>query len=150
MSHLDFTPSIPLHYSSTPNTLNLRRTTKPASSLPSQSNSTPTELWGSNHSKGYLTHLPSACIPYIQLTRLYNPAPVMLVYFPHLFGLLYAAIHLSTPFPVLIQSVAVLGRGSFFFSNAAHVWDDVVDAPFHALIERTRNRPIPRGAVTKV
>ncbi|KAF2711729.1 prenyltransferase, UbiA family protein [Pleomassaria siparia CBS 279.74] len=106
------------------------------------------ELWGGNHVKGWVSVVPSACVPYIQLTRLYNPAPTMMIYFPHLFGLLYAAITLRTPFPTVLRAAAVLLGGSFFFSNAAHIWDDIVDAPLDALIERTRHRPIPRKAVT--
>lgn len=38
--------------------------------------------------------------------------------------------------------------GSFFVSNAIHIWNDLIDAPLDALVERTRNRSIPRGAVT--
>jgi 4-hydroxybenzoate polyprenyltransferase len=33
-------------------------------------------------------------------------------------------------------------------SNAIHIWNDLIDAPLDALVERTRNRPIPRGAVS--
>jgi 4-hydroxybenzoate polyprenyltransferase len=74
---------------------------------------------------------------------------MMLVYFPHLFGLLSAATRLQSPFPVVLQAAAILLGGSLFFSNAAHVWNDIVDAPLDALIERTRSRPIPRKAVTR-
>lgn len=108
------------------------------------------ELWGGNDAKGWLAYVPDACIPYIQLVRLYNPAPVLIVYSPQLFGLLYAAISLSTPFPVFLRSAAVLLGESFFFCNAGHIWNDLVDAPLDALIERTRHRPIPRKAVTPV
>lgn len=38
--------------------------------------------------------------------------------------------------------------GSFFVSNAIHIWDDLIDAPLDALVSRTKNRPIPRGAVS--
>jgi 4-hydroxybenzoate polyprenyltransferase len=115
---------------------------------PSQKNVKSNELWGGNHQKGWVVYVPSACIPYIQLTRLYNPAPVMLVYFPHLFGLLYVAIFQRSPFREVFRSAIVLLGGSFFFSNALHVWDDIIDAPIDVLIERTRYRPIPRKAVT--
>jgi 4-hydroxybenzoate polyprenyltransferase len=48
----------------------------------------------------------------------------------------------------IFRAGMILAGGSIFFSNAAHVWDDLIDAPLDALIERTRNRPIPRKAVT--
>ena len=38
--------------------------------------------------------------------------------------------------------------GSFFLSNAIHSWNDLIDAPLDALVERTRKRPIVRGAVS--
>jgi 4-hydroxybenzoate polyprenyltransferase len=39
---------------------------------------------------------------------------------------------------------------SFFFSNAAHAWDDLADAPIDILIPRTARRPIPRGDVSRL
>ena len=48
---------------------------------------------------------------------------------------------------MLIRSNMLILGGSFFLSNAIHIWNDLIDAPLDALVERTRNRPIPRGAV---
>jgi 4-hydroxybenzoate polyprenyltransferase len=147
----DFTPSTSLHYKPIKELQrNISRPTKKFSVEPTdEKKAKKTELWGSNHAAGWLSYMPSAFIPYIQITRLYSPAPVMLVYLPHLFGLLYAAIALGTPFNVVLRSAAILFGGSVFYSNAIHVWDDVIDAPIDALIERTKHRPIPRGAITK-
>jgi 4-hydroxybenzoate polyprenyltransferase len=39
--------------------------------------------------------------------------------------------------------------GTFFFSNAAHGWNDIVDAPIDKKVTRTQKRPIPRGAITR-
>ena len=39
--------------------------------------------------------------------------------------------------------------GSFFVFNAIHIWNDLIDAPLDSLVERTRHRPIPRGAVSR-
>jgi 4-hydroxybenzoate polyprenyltransferase len=72
-----------------------------------------------------------------------------MVYFPHLFGLLFAAIITLSKFLETLCSGAILAGGSLFFSNAAHVWDDLIDAPLDALIERTRHRPIPRKTVSR-
>jgi 4-hydroxybenzoate polyprenyltransferase len=49
----------------------------------------------------------------------------------------------------LIQPAALLVVGSFFLSNAIHGWNDLIDAPYDALIARTRERPVVRGAVSK-
>lgn len=49
----------------------------------------------------------------------------------------------------LIQPAALLVVGSFFLSNAIHGWNDLIDAPYDALVARTRERPVVRGAVSK-
>lgn len=48
----------------------------------------------------------------------------------------------------IIRACIVLFVGSFFGSNAAHAWNDLVDAPLDAKVARTRDRPIPRGAIS--
>ncbi|KAL3491657.1 UbiA prenyltransferase family [Aspergillus germanicus] len=81
---------------------------------------------------GLLSWLPSSWIPYIQPARLSPPAGLFLIYFPHVFGLLHAALHLSTPVADILRAGA----------------NDPIDAPIDALVTRTKNRPIPRGAVS--
>ncbi|CAD6593168.1 MAG: hypothetical protein ASARMPRED_007096 [Alectoria sarmentosa] len=104
--------------------------------------------YGGNYESGWLGRLPNSWLPYVQLARLSPPAGLFLIYFPHLFGTLHAAIIQQTPLPVLLQSSALMLGGSFFVSNAIHIWNDLIDAPLDKLVERTRNRPIPRGAVS--
>ena len=101
-------------------------------------------------SKGWVSYLPSAFVPYIQLARLTSPAPIFLVYLPHLYGTLHAASLLSSE-PTRVLNVNItLFLGSIFYSNAAHIWNDIIDAPLDRLVTRTAHRPIPRGAVTRL
>ncbi|KAF2641126.1 UbiA-domain-containing protein [Massarina eburnea CBS 473.64] len=97
----------------------------------------------------WVSLFPPGVIPYIQLARLSPPVPLLLIFFPHLFGLLHASITLSSPLPHLLSISAVLFVGSFFLSNAIHGWNDLIDAPIDAQIPRTAKRPIPRGAITE-
>lgn len=100
------------------------------------------------HPGGWITLLTTSWRPYIQLARLSSVSGVSLVYFPHLFGILHAAkAHASPPLEVARASGLLLG-GSFFFSNAAHAWNDLIDAPIDKQIARTKNRPIARGAIS--
>ncbi|KAK8085985.1 hypothetical protein PG994_000959 [Apiospora phragmitis] len=91
---------------------------------------------------------PSAVLDPLHPARSSRPArrPVSSLP-PHLFGLLHAAKsrHLS-PLEVLRAGGLLLG-GSLFFSNAAHAWNDLVDAPIDRQVARTKGRPIARGAV---
>ena len=100
-------------------------------------------------SKDWVSHLPSSFVPYVQLARLISPAPVFLIYFPHLFGTLHAASLLGSGHSQVLNTNFVLFLGSFFYSNAAHIWNDLVDAPLDRLVTRTAHRPIPRGAVRR-
>lgn len=111
-------------------------------------NSSLAHQYGGNHKSGWLAHLPDSWLPYVQLARLHPPAGLFLIYFPHIFGTLHAAILQRSPLPRLLQSSATVLGASFFVSNAIHIWNDLIDAPLDALVERTRNRPIPRGAVS--
>jgi len=104
--------------------------------------------YGGNQNSGWLGFLPDAWLPYVQLARLSPPAGLFLIYFPHIFGILHAAILQRTPPSVLLQTSALMFAGSFFVSNAIHIWNDLIDAPLDALVERTCNRPVPRGAVS--
>ncbi|KAL8777896.1 MAG: hypothetical protein Q9213_007663 [Squamulea squamosa] len=105
--------------------------------------------YGGNDSSGWLGHLPDSWIPYVQLARLSPPAGLCLIYFPHMFGILHAAILQKSPLSQVVSTSLLMLGGSFFVSNAIHIWNDLIDAPLDALVERTSNRPIPRGAVSK-
>ncbi|KAJ5903980.1 hypothetical protein N7504_006363 [Penicillium tannophilum] len=93
--------------------------------------------------------IPESWYPYIQLARLFPPAGIFLIYFPHVFGLFHAAIRTKAPPIEVLNAAGMLLLGSFFFSNAVHIWNDVLDADLDAQVERTKYRPIPRGAVSK-
>lgn len=93
--------------------------------------------------------LPPSWIPFTQLSRVIPPVALNIIYFPHLVGLLYAARILALPPTEVLRSSLVMLCVSFFYSNAGHAWNDLIDAPIDAQIERTRKRPIPRGAITR-
>ncbi|GAP93182.1 putative family protein [Rosellinia necatrix] len=120
----------------------------PAASAPSFEDPGLSKQYGGNHAGGWVGRLPASWVPYIQLARLSPPAALFLIYFPHFFGIILAAlIRRSSPSEVARAALIMLG-GSFFFSNAAHGWNDLVDAPIDRAVARTSRRPIPRGAVT--
>lgn len=99
---------------------------------------------------GWVKVLPKSWIPYIQMARLSTVAPIGMVFSPHLFGIFHALITHEEKYSArdVGYKCILLVIGSFFYSNAAHVWNDVVDAPFDKQMDRSRHRPIPRGAVT--
>jgi 4-hydroxybenzoate polyprenyltransferase len=107
------------------------------------------QQYGGKHVGGWISHLPESWVPFIQLARISPPVALLLIYLPHLFGALLAVLLQSNySLPLLAQHAALLLLGSLLFSNAAHAWNDLIDAPLDAAVARTRTRPIPRGAVT--
>ncbi|KAJ5785539.1 uncharacterized protein N7503_010751 [Penicillium pulvis] len=116
-------------------------------------NETPSESlnhgYGGNDKPASLSIIPDSWHAYIQLARLFPPAGLFLIYFPHLFGVLHAAVRTqAAPLDVLNASILMFA-GSFFFSNAGHIWNDLIDADLDAKVERSSRRPIPRGAISK-
>ncbi|KAL4880725.1 UbiA prenyltransferase [Aspergillus karnatakaensis] len=101
-----------------------------------------------NHRSGWLKSVPDSALPYIQLARLKPPVGFCLIFFPHLFGLLLSAALYELPFDHVLHASLLLLGGSFFVSNAIHTWNDLIDAPLDAQVQRTAKRPIPRGAVS--
>lgn len=106
------------------------------------------QQYGGVHSARWVDYLPARCIPYIQLCRLSPPTAFFLIFFPHFFGVLHAASVHTYPISKVTRTSLLLLGGSFFFSNASHAWNDLIDAPIDKMIARTRTRPIPRGDIT--
>ncbi|KAI0847232.1 UbiA prenyltransferase [Daldinia vernicosa] len=106
------------------------------------------QQYGGGHVGGWVGRLPSSWVPYVQLARLSPPAALFLIYFPHFFGIILAAIIRGSPISQVLRASSIMLGGSFFFSNAAHGWNDLIDAPVDKSIPRTSKRPIPRGAIT--
>jgi len=90
--------------------------------------------------------LPPRARPYARLARLDRPIGWWLLLLPCWWSsALAAAAQASPPNPwhfclFLVGSVVMRGAGS--------TWNDIVDRKLDAKVERTRNRPIPSGAVS--
>ncbi|KAF4964677.1 hypothetical protein FZEAL_10844 [Fusarium zealandicum] len=105
--------------------------------------------YGGIHAGSWVDFLPKSWIPYVQLSRLSPPVGLILIYFPHLFGVIHAASIQSSSMTEMLYVSGILVVGSFFCNNGSHAWNDLVDAPIDAQIERTKMRPIPRGAISR-
>ncbi|GAM90423.1 hypothetical protein ANO11243_084660 [Dothideomycetidae sp. 11243] len=97
-----------------------------------------------------IARLPASWIPYAQLMRLDRPAGFNAFYFPHLIGLAYAAsiAKHTVPWTELGRYVVLTFLWSILLRGVACTWNDNVDQDFDRRVERCRNRPIARGAVS--
>ena len=99
---------------------------------------------------GALVYLPESWIPFAELMRLHKPIGIMNIFYPYLFGLLFAAC-VSAPLMELgtiLILAAYLFTAAFLLRSAGCTWNDIIDRDLDCLVERTRSRPMARRAVT--
>ncbi|GIK06896.1 hypothetical protein Aspvir_002549 [Aspergillus viridinutans] len=101
---------------------------------------------------GVFAILPQSWIPYAELMRLDRPAGYWAFYWHFAIGLALAA---SIASPIL-SPLTLISLFVFFavwvivLRGAVCTWNDTLDQDFDRKVTRTRNRPIPRGAVSTV
>lgn len=124
--------------------------------LPTAVDATPTgeesrlaQQFGGHYANSWMDHLPASWTPYIQLARLHRPHGLIVVTLSHLFGVFHAAFLLHSPLQKTLGVSAITIVGALFVNSGAHAWNDLIDAPIDAQVERTKTRPIPRGDVSK-
>ncbi len=82
--------------------------------------------------------------PYLELARLDRPVGTLLLLWPTLAALCMAAQGIPP-----LHLVIIFTLGTFLMRSAGCVINDYADRHVDGSVERTRNRPIPRGAVTE-
>ncbi|TQV93668.1 hypothetical protein V2A60_004160 [Cordyceps javanica] len=120
-----------------------------AAAAPEAHESPLAQQFGGHYASSWMNSLPASWTPYIQLARLHRPHGLFVVTLSHLFGVLHAAFLARAPLRETLRVAAVVFVGAVFVNSGAHAWNDLIDAPIDAQVERTKTRPIPRGAVTK-
>ena len=100
--------------------------------------------------KGFLSYLPSQWVPYAELIRIHKPAGILYIYFPYIFGSLFAAsIRYSMPsLRALTTANLLLFAVAFIVRSIGCSWNDIVDRELGCHVARCRIRPIARGALT--
>lgn len=97
---------------------------------------------------GIFSHLPAACIPYVELMRLDKPAGTYYLFAPCLFSTLMAASFTVAP-PLSVFTTSLLFfSGALIMRGAGCTINDLWDRNLDPLVSRTHLRPIARGAVT--
>ncbi|PLB43378.1 UbiA prenyltransferase [Aspergillus steynii IBT 23096] len=93
---------------------------------------------------------PASWVPYVQLMRLDRPAGFIGFYMPSLLGLVYAAsLGGSQVEPMqLVQGGIFFLIANIFIRGAACTWNDNIDQDYDRQVDRCRQRPIARRAVS--
>ncbi|OTA53342.1 para-hydroxybenzoate-polyprenyltransferase [Hypoxylon sp. EC38] len=99
---------------------------------------------------GILSLIPKSWVPYAELIRIDKPTGTYYLYFPCLFSTLMAA-PLTTPMatPLSVLSTATLFfAGALIMRGAGCSINDLWDRNLDPHVQRTRHRPLARGAIT--
>ncbi len=90
--------------------------------------------------------LPAQARPYVRLARLDRPIGTWLLLFPCWWSIAFAS-----PEPLSRESLilfASFGIGALVMRGAGCTFNDICDRDFDAQVARTRDRPLPSGAVS--
>ncbi len=94
-------------------------------------------------------YAPASLIPYLRLSRADRPIGTWLLLLPCWWGALLGA--LAYPETAGWRTVWILfacAAGAWLMRGAGCTWNDIQDRDIDALVERTRNRPLPAGQVS--
>jgi 4-hydroxybenzoate polyprenyltransferase len=98
----------------------------------------------------WVDRTPERLRPYLRLMRLDRPIGTWLLFWPCVFGLILGAIASERPFAGWhdLYMLILFGIGSLVMRGAGCTYNDIVDRDIDGSVARTRNRPIPSGAVS--
>lgn len=116
----------------------------------SQTGSQPESLWPQYQrpTTGLISRLPRSLIPYAELVRLDKPTGTYYLLFPCLFSTLMAADYSATPLSEVATTSILFAAGALIMRGAGCTINDLWDRNLDPHVERTRLRPIARGAIT--
>jgi 4-hydroxybenzoate polyprenyltransferase len=92
--------------------------------------------------------LPDSALPYAQLMRLDRPIGWWLLLLPCWWGLVVGQIALGGGVPNMWHA-GLFSAGAIVMRGAGCTLNDMADVDFDAKVERTRNRPIASGRVSR-
>ena len=96
----------------------------------------------------WATKLPPLLLPYAQLMRLERPIGWWLLLLPCWWGMGLAQLSVGGGLPNLWHA-ALFMLGAIVMRGAGCVVNDLADQEFDAKVERTKNRPLPSGRVSR-
>jgi len=130
-----------------------RNTNANAQALPLESNPDTKNANPATHyippQTGIIASLPKSWIPYAELVRLDKPTGTYYLFFPTLFSTLLAAPMATGATPMhVLGTAALFFTGALIMRGAGCAINDLWDRNLDPHVERTKFRPIARGALS--
>lgn len=89
-------------------------------------------------------------LPYVELCRIDKPVGILNIFFPYFYGFAFAVLT-SQPTPAPSEFLPVrlplILFSTFILRSMGCAWNDIVDMDVDKLVERTKSRPMARGAI---
>ncbi|KAK9644692.1 Para-hydroxybenzoate--polyprenyltransferase, mitochondrial precursor (PHB:polyprenyltransferase) [Aspergillus fumigatus] len=98
--------------------------------------------------KGFIASLPGSWIPYAELIRLDKPTGTYYLFFPCVFSTLIAAPMASATPMQILGTTGLFFTGALIMRGAGCAINDLWDRNLDPYVERTKFRPIARGALS--
>ena len=85
-----------------------------------------------------------------ELIRVYRPIGVVIINFPYVHGVLLAACLSTTTIRLdeVLSALLKVTWGTFWLRSWACAWNDMADRNLDRQVERCRNRPMARDAIS--
>jgi 4-hydroxybenzoate polyprenyltransferase len=99
--------------------------------------------------RSWVDGAPLRLKPWLRLMRLDRPIGTWLLFWPCVFGLILGAMAEDRPFTETrdVVLLVLFGVGAIVMRGAGCTYNDIVDRDIDARVARTKDRPIPSGAV---
>jgi 4-hydroxybenzoate polyprenyltransferase len=93
-------------------------------------------------------YAPASARPYLRLSRLDRPTPILFLLLPCYWGLALAMLYDGQYRWGDLWILVGCAVGALLMRGAGCTWNDITDRDFDAQVARTRSRPIPAGQVS--
>ncbi|KAL4265625.1 4-hydroxybenzoate polyprenyltransferase, mitochondrial [Pleurotus pulmonarius] len=99
--------------------------------------------------KTWVDRLPATIRPYLYLTRVDKPIGTLLLFYPCAWSITMASYAIEAPYTVPLTYISLFGLGALIMRGAGCTINDMWDRNLDKAVDRTKERPIARGDITR-
>ncbi|GJE84479.1 4-hydroxybenzoate polyprenyl transferase [Phanerochaete sordida] len=97
----------------------------------------------------WIDRAPARLQPYLHLTRIDKPIGTLLLFYPCAWSITMASYAVQAPLTTPLTYLSLFGIGALIMRSAGCTINDMADKDFDKAVERTKDRPIARGDLTR-
>ncbi|KAI0693812.1 4-hydroxybenzoate polyprenyl transferase [Cytidiella melzeri] len=97
----------------------------------------------------WIDKAPAKLRPYLYLTRIDKPIGTLLLFYPCTWSITMASYAVAAPWTTPLTYISLFGLGALIMRSAGCTVNDMADKDFDKAVERTKDRPIARGDISR-